>query len=76
MTRKTKPQPKPTTLVTVSPDTPYLRIKEAAAYLRVADWAIGAAIREGKLPHLQIGKRYILLRDDLDKFAVQNRVAA
>jgi excisionase family DNA binding protein len=62
--------------VFVASDSPFMRIREAAAYLRVAPWAIGAAIREGKLAHSVIGKRYIIRREDLDIFAAQNRVAA
>jgi excisionase family DNA binding protein len=57
-------------------DQRYFRVKEAAEYLRCAPWAVAAAIREKKLPHLQMGKRYVLLREDLDAFAAANRVAA
>jgi len=51
----------------------YFRIAEAAIYLRCAPRFVGDAIRERRLPRLQMGKRFILLREDLDKFAVSLR---
>lgn len=52
------------------------QVKEAAEYLSCAPWCVSAAIREKKLPYLQLGKRYVLLREDLDAFAAGQRVAA
>jgi excisionase family DNA binding protein len=54
----------------------YFRVVEAATYLRCAKWAVAAAIRAKKLPYIAVGKRYILLREDLDAFANSQRVAA
>ena len=54
----------------------YFRIAEAAQYLRAKKWTIAAAIREKKLPHIRLGKSFVLLREDLDRFATSQRVAA
>jgi excisionase family DNA binding protein len=57
-------------------ETQYFRIAEAAAYLRCSPRFIGDAIRQEKLPKLIMGKKFILLRQDLDTFALSLRVAA
>jgi excisionase family DNA binding protein len=57
-------------------DTRYFTVSEAAEYLRVRRWTVAAAIREKSLPYVHLGKKYILLREDLDAFATANRVAA
>jgi excisionase family DNA binding protein len=77
MARKPKTPPKTaTTAVQPTNEQRYFRVVEAAEYLRCAPWAVAAAIRAKKLPYITLGKRFVLLRDDLDAFAVGNRVAA
>jgi excisionase family DNA binding protein len=77
MARKSKTQPKAaTTAVEPTNQQRYFRVVEAAAYLRCAKWAVAAAIRTKKLPYIPVGKRYVLLREDLDAFAASQRVAA
>ena len=51
-------------------------ISEAAELLRARRWTIAAAIREKKLPYIKLGKKFVLLRADLDAFALANRVDA
>lgn len=62
--------PPPTT------DTQYFSVAEAADLLRARKWTIAAAIREKKLPYIRMGKKFVLLRADLDAFALANRVDA
>jgi excisionase family DNA binding protein len=54
----------------------YFTVAEAADLLRARKWTIAAAIREKKLPYIRMGKKYVLLRSDLDTFALANRVDA
>ena len=60
----------------VAPDTQYLTVAEAADLLRARKWTIAAAIREKKLPYIRMGKKFVLMRADLDAFALANRVDA
>jgi excisionase family DNA binding protein len=68
----------PETQRTVAPastsDTQYFSVSEAAELLRARRWTIAAAIREKKLPYIKLGKKFVLLRADLDAFALANRV--
>ena len=56
--------------------TEYFTVSEAAELLRVRRWTIAAAIREKKLPYIRMGKKFVLLRSDLDTFALENRIDA
>jgi excisionase family DNA binding protein len=57
-------------------DAQYFTVAEAADLLRARKWTIAAAIREKKLPYIRMGKKFVLMRDDLDAFALANRVDA
>jgi excisionase family DNA binding protein len=57
-------------------DSPYFTVSEAAVFLRARRWTIAAAIREKKLPYIRMGKKFALLRADLDAFALANKVNA
>jgi excisionase family DNA binding protein len=50
-----------------------LRIREAAAYSRLTVWAIRTLIWDRKIPYLQQGKSYVILRDDLDAYLESQR---
>lgn len=67
------PKPTPSQSAVPLDGQRYFRIAEAAVYLRCAPRFIGDAIREGQLPRLQMGKRFIIVREDLDKFALSLR---
>jgi excisionase family DNA binding protein len=54
----------------------YYTVSEAAELLRARRWTIAAAIREKKLPYIRMGKKFVLMRADLDAFALANRVDA
>ena len=57
-------------------DAQYFTVAEAAYLLRARKWTIAAAIREKKLPYIRMGKKFVLMRADLDAFALANRVDA
>ena len=57
-------------------ETQYFSVSEAAELLRAHRWTIAAAIREKKLPYVRMGKKFVLMRADLDAFALANRVDA
>ena len=54
----------------------YFRIHEAAAYLRCSTRFIGDSIRNEKLPKLKMGKKFVLMKMDLDAFAQSLRDAS
>jgi excisionase family DNA binding protein len=62
--------------VTQPAERRYFRISEAAAYLGSTVWFVGAAIRNKKIPHIPLGKRFVIAKSDLDDFAAKMRVAA
>jgi excisionase family DNA binding protein len=54
-------------------DGSYFRIHEAAAYLRCSSRFVGDAIRKKELPKLKMGKKFVLMKADLDTFAQSQR---
>jgi excisionase family DNA binding protein len=44
------------------------RLPDAARYLSTSVWEIRKRIREGELPKIKIGKRFLLDRRDLDAY--------
>ncbi len=50
-----------------------LSFKQAAAYSGLALWTLRVAVWDGKLPAVKVGRRMIILRDDLDRFLEQSR---
>jgi excisionase family DNA binding protein len=73
--RRPKAQTKTVALLPTT-EPQYFSVAEAADLLRARRWTIAAAIREKKLPYVRMGKKFVLLRSDLDKFALANRVDA
>jgi excisionase family DNA binding protein len=45
-----------------------LTIQEAARYLSATVWAVRALLWAKELRHVQIGKRFLIDRNDLDQF--------
>jgi excisionase family DNA binding protein len=54
----------------------YYTVAEAADLLRARRWTIATAIREKRLPYIKLGKKFVLMRADLDAFALANRIEA
>jgi helix-turn-helix protein len=50
-----------------------LTIPQAAAYSGFTIWGIRQAIWSRKIEYIQGGKRFIILRDDLDRFLEKQR---
>ena len=48
------------------PTSPYLSIREAAAYVRVSPDTVRRLIRTGKLPARRVGGQWRIRRSDLD----------
>ena len=51
-----------------------LTIPMAAAYLSCSVWSIRNLIWNRAIPHIQIGKRFLLDRADLDSYVEKNKV--
>ena len=50
-----------------------LTIQQAAKYSGLKIWNIRTLIWERRIPYLQTGKHYIVLRDDLDRYLESQR---
>lgn len=50
-----------------------LRINEAADYLSATTWFVETLIRDGKIPHLILGKRRVIDIFDLDKWIEEQK---
>ena len=67
---------------TPSPSPPVLLepiaypIKAAAAIVGATEFFIGTAIRNGQLPAKKLGKKYVILRRELEKFVESAEPAA
>ena len=53
-----------------------LRVKEAADYLSTTVWFVRTLVWSRAIPHLVFGKRILLDRDDLDRYADSQKKAA
>jgi len=53
-----------------------LRLKDAAAYLNCTVWFLRERIWSREIQYLQLGKRYLFDRGDLDRFVDQNKQGA
>jgi len=51
-----------------------LSLKDAAVYLGAHLWAVQQMVRGRELPYVQIGRKHLVDRVDLDKFIERNKV--
>ena len=51
-----------------------LSVKDAATYLGAHLWAIRQMVRKREIPYVQIGRKHLIDRLDLDRFVERNRV--
>ena len=49
------------------------RITEAATYLGASPWFVELRIREREIPVVKLGRRYIIVKEDLDAFLDRQR---
>jgi len=59
--------------VTIPETTPWLRPKEAAAYIRRSRSLVYRMIREGELPSYSAGGKVLINKGDLDNWVRQGR---
>jgi excisionase family DNA binding protein len=61
----------------VLPVTPrLLSMKDAAKYLGCAYWAVRTLLWGKQIPYIQIGRRFVIDRTDLDKWVDKQKAAA
>jgi excisionase family DNA binding protein len=53
-----------------------LTIKTTAIYFSCSVWAIRNLIWKREIPHLKIGKRFLLDRTDLDLYVAKHKIGA
>ena len=51
-----------------------LSLKDAAVYLGAHLWAVRQMVRNRELPYVQIGRKYLIDRLDLDRFVERNKI--
>ena len=51
-----------------------LSLKDSATYLGAHLWAIRQMVRNQELPYVQIGRKFLIDRIDLDRFVERNKV--
>ena len=51
-----------------------LWIKDAAIYLGAQVWAVRQMIRNREIPHVQIGRTFLIDRVDLDRYIERNKI--
>ncbi len=51
-----------------------LSVKDAATYLGAHMWAIRQMVRNRELPYVQIGRKHLIDKVDLDKFVEKNKI--
>lgn len=54
----------------------WFRIPEAARYAGTAIWFIRSLLWAGKVPYLRCGKRFIIDKNDLDRFLESEKQGA
>jgi excisionase family DNA binding protein len=59
---------------TVASGPRLLNISQAAAYLSAHPWAIRQKIREFKIPHVRLGRGYLVDKLDLDAYIAKNKI--
>ena len=60
--------------VQVCPEPRLLGIKQAATYLSTTVWCVRSLIWDRKIPHVKLGKAYLLYRADLDRYVESLKV--
>lgn len=63
----------------VSIPTPFvgprlLSLKDSASYLGAHLWAVRQMVRNQELPYVQIGRKFLIDRIDLDRYIEQNKI--
>jgi excisionase family DNA binding protein len=51
-----------------------LTLKKSAEYLSAHPWALRQMVRTRQIPHVRIGRGYLIDRLDLDRYIAKNKV--
>jgi excisionase family DNA binding protein len=65
---------KPATPVVAISGPRLLSLKDAAVYLGAHLWAVRQMVRGRELPYVQIGRKHLIDRLDLDRFVERNKI--
>jgi excisionase family DNA binding protein len=66
---------KPTSVASTTISGPrLLSLRDSANYLGAHVWAIRQMVRKREIPYIQIGRKYLIDRMDLDRFVERNKV--
>ncbi len=73
--RRFKKSPTPVRLPdTVNSGPRLLNLKQSAEYLSAHEWALRQMVRKRQIPHVRIGRGYLIDRLDLDAFIAKNKI--
>ena len=53
-----------------------LTLKKSAEYLSAHPWALRQMVRTRQIPHVRIGRGYLIDRHDLDHFIAKKKIGA
>jgi len=65
---------KPTAPIVAISGPRLLSVNDAATYLGAHLWAIRQMVRKRELPYVQIGRKHLIDKVDLDKFIEKNKI--
>jgi excisionase family DNA binding protein len=51
-----------------------LNLKKSAEYLSAHPWAVRQMVKNSRIPHIRLGRAYLIDRQDLDRFITKNKV--
>jgi excisionase family DNA binding protein len=71
---KKKPPLNPVQLVNNSASPRLLNLKQSAEYLSAHPWALRQMVRTRQIPHVRIGRSYLIDRLDLDHYIDQKKI--
>ena len=54
---------------------PLLSVREASSRLGISVFTLRMWLRQGRLPHIRLGRRVLLRPDDVDAFVLEHLVA-
>ena len=71
-----KTKPVKSEVAIAAPEPRYLTIKAAAAYASLTVWYVRELIWGRKIEHARLGNRYVIDRENLDKYIASQMVSA
>lgn len=71
---KKKPSPASTSPETSAGGPRLLNLRQSAEYLSAHPWALRQMVRTRQIPHVRIGRGYLIDRLDLDHYIVKKKI--